>query len=71
MQEREAVIEWSMGWQPAQTGEAEILRGAEWHVFEGEGISEIRSYHCNYYLNPPENRGLHDFDYAGRGYRQL
>jgi hypothetical protein len=58
-------------WQPAQTGEAEILRGAEWYVFEDDRMSEIRSYLCNYYLNAAENRELHDFDYAGRGYRQL
>ena len=58
-------------WQPQQTDEAEILRGTEWYVFKDERISEIRSYHCNYYLNAPENRELHDFDYAERGYRQL
>ena len=71
LQEPEAVIEWSMRWQPQQTDEAEILRGTEWYVFEDKRISEIRSYHCNYYLNAPENRELYDFDYAGRGYRQL
>ena len=70
VQESEAVIEWSMRWVPAQTGAAEILRGSEWYVFEGQRISEIRSYHCNYYLNAVENRELHGFDYAARGYRQ-
>ena len=71
VQEPEAVIEWSMRWVPPQTGEAEILRGSEWYVFEGDRIREIRSYHCNYYLNAVENRELHDFDYNGRGYRRL
>ena len=70
VQESEAVIEWSMRCVPPQTCAVEILRGSEWYVFEGERISEIRSYHCNYYLNALENRELHDFDYAGRGYRQ-
>lgn len=70
VQESEAVIEWSMRWLPAQTGAAEILRGSEWYVFAGERISEIRSYHCKYYLNAVENRELHGFDYVGRGYRQ-
>ena len=71
VQEPEAVIEWSMRWVPPQTGEAEILRGSEWYVFEGDRIREIRSYHCNYYLNAAENRKPHDFDYNGRGYRRL
>lgn len=70
VQESEAVIEWSMRWVPPQTGAVEILRGSEWYVFEGQRISEIRSYHCNYYLNAVENRELHGFDYAARGYRQ-
>ena len=70
VQEPEAVIEWSMRWTPAATGEPEILRGSEWYRFDGDRISEIRSYHNNYYLQSPENRRLHDFDYPGRGYRQ-
>ena len=75
----EAVIEWSMRWVPAATGEAEILRGSEWYLFrssQGEHsqsgdsrIAEIRSYHNNFYLQAPENRELHDFNYATRGYR--
>jgi hypothetical protein len=69
VQEPEAVIEWSMAWVPPQTGVAEILRGSEWYVFRGERIAEIRSYHNNFYLQAPHNRQLHDFDYAGRGYR--
>ena len=69
VQDAEAVIEWSMRWTPAQTGEPEILRGTEWYWFEDERIKEIRSYHNNYYLHAPENRALHDFDYDARGYR--
>ena len=69
VQEPEAVIEWSMSWVPAQTGEMQLLRGSEWYVFEADKIAEIRSYHNNYYLHSPANNELHDFDYAGRGYR--
>ncbi len=69
VQEPEAVIEWSMRWTPAATGTPEVLRGSEWYLFEDGRISEIRSYHNNYYLQAPENRRLHDFDYEGRGYR--
>ncbi|MDA1299047.1 MAG: nuclear transport factor 2 family protein [Proteobacteria bacterium] len=69
IQEPEAVIEWSMRWVPEATGEPELLRGAEWYVFTGNRISEIRSYHNNYYLQDPANRELHDFDYGARQYR--
>lgn len=69
VQEDEAVIEWSMKWQPKQTTEPEILRGTEWYKFRHGKIAEIRSYHNNYYLHRPENRELWDFDYKSRGYR--
>ena len=46
----------------------ELLRGTEWFVFRDEKIAEIRSYHCNSFLNDRENRQLHDFNYIGRGY---
>lgn len=69
VEEHEAVIEWSMRWVPAATGEAEILRGSEWYIFREGRIAEIRSYHNNYYLQDPNNRELHGFDYADRGYR--
>lgn len=69
VQDDEAVIEWSMRWTPLATGEPELLRGTEWYCFEAGLISEIRSYHNNFYLQSPENRQLHDFDYAARGYR--
>mgnify|MGYP000216888943 CR=1 FL=1 len=44
------------------------LRGAEWYIFEGGRISEIRAYYAS-----PADKGvpvneLVGFDYAGRGY---
>ena len=68
VQEPEAVIEWSMPWTPKSTGNPEVLRGTEWFIFAGEKITEIRSYHCNFYLSNPVNRALHGFNYPGRGY---
>lgn len=68
VQEPEAVIEWSMPWKPASKEAFEVLRGTEWFIFRDDRISEIRSYHCNFHLNHPDNRGLHEFDYVGRGY---
>ena len=64
----EAVIEWSMRRKPSTEAKHEILRGTEWFVFVKNKISEIRSYHCNYFLNDRRNRELRDFDYAGRKY---
>ena len=69
VQDDEAVIEWSMRWTPIGHDSPEVLRGAEWYIFRDSKISEIRSYHNNYYLQDPANRALHDFDYAERGYR--
>ena len=69
VQESEAVIEWSMRWQPLQTTEPELLRGTEWYLFREGKIAEIRSYHNNYYLQQEKNRELWDFDYLTRGYR--
>lgn len=66
--EPEAVIEWSMRWKPSTKLKHEILRGTEWFVFVDNKISEIRSYHCNFFLNDRRNRELRDFDYAGRKY---
>lgn len=68
VQEPEAVIEWSMAWQPPGLA-VEILRGTEWFRFRGGRIAEIRSYHNNVHLQAPENRQLHGFAYAERGYR--
>ncbi len=68
VQEPEAVIEWSMRWTPAATGVAEVLRGSEWYIFRDDKILEIRSYHCNHFLQNPDNRELWDFPYETRGY---
>ena len=68
VEEPEAVVEWSMLWKPLLEENHELLRGTEWFVFRDEKIAEIRSYHCNFFLNDRENRQLHDFDYIGRGY---
>ena len=68
VEEPEAVIEWSMRWTPLQTGIPEIMRGAEWYVFRGDRIAEIRCYHHNHFLTDSRNRELWDFDYIGRGY---
>ena len=46
----EAVIEWSMRWTPAATGEPEVLLGSEWYLFEDGRISEIRSQYAVYQL---------------------
>ena len=66
--EPEAVIEWSMRWRPSAELDYQLLRGTEWFVFVGSKIGEIRSYHCNFFLNDPQNRQLRDFDYTNRGY---
>ena len=42
-------------------------RGAEWFVFRGGLIAEIRSY----YQQRPETTELAGFPYAGRNYSQL
>lgn len=68
VQEDEVVIEWSMRWTPKPTGVPEILRGTEWYVFRNDKISEVRSYHNNYFLHDPRNRELWDFPYEERGY---
>jgi len=41
----------------------------EWYLFRDDKIAEIRSYHNNYFIQDPENRALHGFDYSGRTYR--
>ncbi|RJQ89275.1 nuclear transport factor 2 family protein [Amycolatopsis panacis] len=60
----EAVIEWSMFWRPEGTPERVVTRGAEWFVFSGGLISEIRSY----YQQRERSTELDGFGYAERGY---
>jgi ketosteroid isomerase-like protein len=59
----EAVIEWSMFWQPAD-GSRVVTRGAEWFVLRDERIAEIRSY----YQQQTRDSELDGFPYAVRGY---
>jgi len=60
----EAVIEWTMFWQPQGSSERVATRGAEWFVFRDGLIAEIRSY----YQQRGETSELEGFPYASRGY---
>jgi ketosteroid isomerase-like protein len=61
----EAVIEWTMYWQPPGATTRVATRGAEWFVFAVDGrIAEIRSY----YHQRPATTELEGFPYAQRGY---
>lgn len=63
----EAVIEWSMRFRDAKSGETGMIRGAEWYVFRDGRIAEIRPYYQPGRL-VSELRG---FPYAERGYPAL
>ena len=63
----EAVIEWTMSWMPAGGDAPVATRGAEWFVFSGGLISEIRSY----YQQRAETTELEGFPYAERGYSTI
>ncbi len=62
----EAVIEWTH-WK---TGVDQVLRGDEWYIFNEDitRISEIRAYYASPVDRTNAVNGLHDFDYAARGY---
>lgn len=60
----EAVIEWSMYWEPEVGGPRIVTRGTEWYVFDGDRIAEIRSYH----KQAGESSELDGFDYAAAGF---
>jgi len=60
----EAVIEWTLFWTPPETGVRVATRGAEWYVFEGDLIKEIRAY----YRQEHADSGLEGFPYAERGF---
>jgi hypothetical protein len=62
--EENAVIEWSMFWYPGGGQERIVTRGAEWFVFEGGLIREIRSY----YQQRDSDTELDEFPYAERSY---
>ncbi len=65
----QAVIEWTMTWRHAESGEPRLDRGTEWFLFRDGKIAEIRAY----YHGGPKNRqgNLLGFDHAGRGHRTL
>lgn len=63
----EAVIEWTLFWTSPQTGTRVATRGAEWYVFEGELIREIRAY----YRQEHASSELESFPYAARGFSLL
>ena len=60
----EAVIEWTLFWTPPETGVRVATRGAEWYVFDGGLIKEIRAY----YRQEHADSGLEGFPYAERGF---
>jgi SnoaL-like domain len=64
----EAVIEWSMQWTSGDDRQRYIIHGAEWYVFLGELISEIRAY---YRQGVSEDTALVGFPYAERGYTTI
>ena len=63
----EAVIEWTLFWTSPQTGTRIATRGAEWYVFEGDLIREIRAY----YHQEHASSELESFAYAERGFSLL
>jgi ketosteroid isomerase-like protein len=60
----QAVIEWTMWWQPAGVAERVATRGAEWFTCTDGLIGEIRSY----YQMRPATTELDGFPYAARCY---
>ncbi len=58
----EAVIEWTLFWTSPENGQRIATRGAEWYVFEGELIKEIRAY----YRQDHASSELQGFPYAER-----
>ena len=68
----EVVIEWTMRWTASETGKPELMRGAEWYIFRGEKIAEIRAYYMNRHLPYTQpNFELEGFPYADREYTVL
>jgi hypothetical protein len=69
VQGNEAVIEWSMRWTPPGSSDTEMIRGAEWYLFEDQLIAEIRAYYLNPRAPYPHTDfELLGFDYDARGY---
>ncbi|MFV0532340.1 MAG: nuclear transport factor 2 family protein [Cumulibacter sp.] len=63
----EAVIEWSMFWNPDAGTDRIVTRGMEWYAFEDALIGQIRSYH----VQLRESTELEEFDYLAAGYSML
>lgn len=62
----EAVIEWTMFWNPGGASPRVATRGAEWFTFAEDGrINEIRSY---YRQHQDRDTELDSFPYTERGY---
>ena len=60
----QAVIEWTLWWNPEGFHRRVATRGAEWFLIESTQIREIRSY----YRQEPFDTELDSFPYAERGY---
>ncbi len=68
----ECVIEWTLEFTPTEGAARELIRGAEWYVFRGGLIAEIRAYYLNRHdPYPRTNFELWDYPYGARGYYQL
>jgi ketosteroid isomerase-like protein len=65
----QAVIEWTMTWRHAESGEPRLDRGTEWFLFQDGKIAEVRAYHHGGPKNPQGN--LLGFDHEGRGHTML
>lgn len=63
----EAVIEWTLCWNPPGGSKRVATRGSEWFRFAGGRIAEIRAYHQQL----DRTTELEAFDYAARGYSLL
>lgn len=63
----EAVIEWTMFWNPPDEAPRTLTRGAEWFCFSDGRIREIRSY----YQQHAEPTELDSFPYEERSYSRL
>jgi len=63
----EAVIEWTLFWTSPETGARVATRGAEWYVFDGALIKEIRAY----YRQEHASSELESFPYVERGFSRL
>ena len=68
--DQEAVIEWTLRWTAPGEQRTLLMRGAEWYLFRGARIAEIRAYYANPRspLPSPDDFELLEFPYLERGY---